>query len=214
VLRFVRELELGAQLAYLRLPSLRGEQQLADAQAALAGMRALVEVDVAREYGHGHAASLWHPSAKVGVPTPVPWPPLDQVDMSDGLWIAIPGHPGHGVGFRDTVRLMEHAYAELPAGARAAWDEFWRLQDLLRLDDDSAEAPGKAREISVPAGVLAHALEPANLDRQQRWSELREQLRGAALAPDAGVRMTRTWTSEWTPRRRPRVRPAGAPAKP
>jgi hypothetical protein len=216
VLQFVRELELGAQLTHLRLPSLRGEQQLADAQAALAGMQ-LVEIEVAREYGHGHAANLWHPSAKLVVPASVGWPPLDLVDGCDGLYISFPEPKlgGRFINFCDIVRFMEHSYAELPADARGAWDEFWRLEDLLALDD--AVAPGKTREISVPAGVLLRALEPASFhlcesklrDFQFRGSTLRDELR--TVAPDVEVRMIRDWSIDGFERRR-RVRPAGGSA--
>lgn len=206
VLQFVRELKLGAQLTHLRLPSLRGEQQLADAQAALAGMQ-LVEIDVAREYGHGHAANLWHPSAKLVVPAPVPWPPLDMVSSLDGLLISFGALPQayEVINFCDIVRFMELSYAELPSEACGAWDEFWRLEDLLSLDYDVA--PGKTNAISVPAGVLLRALEPASFHR--RVSKLCDKLR--AVAPDVEVRMTRTWSTDGIERRR-RVRPAGGSA--
>jgi hypothetical protein len=163
---------------------------------------------VAREYGHGHAANLWHPSAKLVVPAPVPWPPLDLVDGRDGLWISFPDFPnqaGASINFCKIVRFMEHSYAELPADARGAWDEFWRLEDLLSLDD--AVAPGKTRKISVPAGVLLRALEPASFDLHQ--SKLRDELR--AVAPDVEVSMTREERGHYIGPRR-RVRPAGVPA--
>lgn len=173
------------QVTHLRLPSLRTPAQLADLEAALVRMPALVEVALARAYSFSP-----DPPPPVSAPPPQPWPPSDQIHGRDALTINVEGHPyGEDVDLTGAVDLMEHRFAELPETAREAWREFWLFLDDLAWEDSE----GRSITMHLPTTILVRALEPLDLEDHRRWADLRQLLRQrTATLPDT-VSIRRYW---------------------
>ncbi len=146
---FLRSLPIKGQLTGLRVPSIRSDQDADDLQAALDEMPRLVELDVVRAYGQRH--QLRHPTARLTIPKPRPWPPRDQVTADPPLEFTLQGTPDKVLVYvADCVGTMEATFDTLPENAMRAWNHVWALVSRLR------QAPGTA--LDLPVAELGCAL--------------------------------------------------------
>jgi len=170
VFELLRRHPLVAQLAWLRVPSLRNDADLGAVEAVLARMPADAELSVARAYA---GCTTRPPSSRITMPSAWPWPP-------DGLpgrvAIAIPGDPfGETVDLRGAIKVLERAFERLAEPARAAWIELWQLISDLPEPGALTDPTDNARHFSGDA--LALALESLDLSEHRVWADLRTALR-------------------------------------
>ena len=186
VLAVLHRFALHHQLTRVRLPSLRSDAEFATLSAVVAGMPALVEIEIAR--GHYYRApELAHATARFRRPPPWPWPRVD--DPGEGLHVMVPGsHSGDTLAIADAVAVMERRFEDLPADARYAWTRFWVLVDELGRSEWRSDAERSwTEDRQFPADTLIDALEACEIDGTGGWRELRDELRFRRPLPAGAV---------------------------
>ena len=112
-----------AQLAHVRLPSVRTPEQAARLAEAMASMPALRHLTAARAYhAHRHVA-VPHPLV---LPAAFPWWPADAYEVGARLRFDMRGDTAD-VLVRPLIVWLEAAFATLPPPARDAWLHAFRL---------------------------------------------------------------------------------------
>ena len=109
-----------AQLVRVRLPSPRTVEDVRAIQATLDRMTALETLEIVRRYPKGPDVTLAHPTAKLVIPAPSPWLPLDLVPDRSALSIQNVKMP-----IADAVLAMEQNYDAMPDAAKDAWRSLW-----------------------------------------------------------------------------------------
>jgi len=189
-LRFLGTLALRNQVTHLRLPSVRSEAEFQELSAAVAGMSALVELEITR--GHYYRApELANTRARFKRPSPWPWPRVDRIEPGDSLHVVVPGsRSGDVVPIADAAAVMERRFEDLPSDVRYAWTRFWVFVDELGRSPWSTSATRSwTADQSFPADVLVAALEACEVGGSGGWRELRDELRFRRPMP-AGAMVT------------------------
>jgi hypothetical protein len=167
--RFLRQAPIAPQLTDVRLPTLIGPGDIANAQAALDRMPNLELVELPAS---PLAASLRHPRARLQTVRPRPWQPMNRT-----MTTFVVAHVAIPCMLVDAARWLDDCYDEMPGDARAAWDELW--DTLLR----QPRRPGRA----VVADQLVRALDACG---GHVWPPLFRALRAAALAPGTRISLS------------------------
>lgn len=174
--RFLRALDARAHVTHLRIAQLRNAADRDQLIAATRDMRALEVVEVA----HGH---YYDPPDLPGVRLVRAerwrWPMQDQASGMELRIYQPRAKYGDTVAVLDAVVEMERVYEALPAGARAAWSQFWAAVD-------------GAASLAFPARILADALDACPELMTNGWRELREELAARRPLPaDAVLKIER-----------------------
>jgi hypothetical protein len=164
--RFLRQAPIAPQLTSVRLPSLTGPGDVANAQASLDRMPALEVVELPAS---PLASTLRHPGARLHALRPRPWQPMTRTMVT---FVVAP--IAMQVMLVDAARWLGDYYDELPTDARAAWDYLWDV--MLR----QPRRPGR----TVDAAQLMRALDACG---GHVWPPLYRALHGANLAPGATI---------------------------
>jgi len=153
------------QLAWLRVPSVRGDAHLDTLERA--SLAADAEVIVARAFEAYQPTRAASP--RLRVPPPRPWPPTDASPAR--LTVRIPGQrDGTDIVPREAIALMEARFDVLAEPDRTTWIDVWRGVRTL-MADSSFEVSASALEVAIAA------VEPG--DAHASWVALRTALAGS-----------------------------------
>jgi hypothetical protein len=178
------------RLTWLRLPSLRGEEDVRRVRDLLARAPALV-IDIARSHRPlQHLAPLDEP--RIRVPAPVPCPPPDDMESANHhLAVSVPGHDGvFELSIGALAYNTEGYYTEFSSEQQAALAALWERIPALR-----------ARPVGFPGAAMARVAETMMLtdcDSQigiEPWGELEQVLRGLPCA--VMISRRRRWRWRW-----------------
>ena len=173
VFALLRDASVRARLTHLKLPALRTRASIETLLEAMAGMPALVAVEIARTH---RASALPFELARHRVPVTLlralPWPDVD--DRDDILTISYPRSYNHTTLSLDPLyQALDASWSDYSIAARVAWLELLgALDDLHWLD-----ARGLPVLREFPAATLEHALE--SVRDVPAWSSFHHRLRGS-----------------------------------
>jgi hypothetical protein len=169
----LQSLDVVRHLTHLDLPGMRTRDDVRRVQAALDIMHGLVEITFARSYAvlGDLGADLEHPSARLRLPPPVPWPPPDDALADRVLEIEDLRIEGSVL-----AAVMEDQFDGLPDDIQGIWLRFWKG---LYLGPSLEHGLDRGFEQTFRADHLLIALDAVVFDRPEvGWliSQLRAEL--------------------------------------